>query len=59
MISCIDFNLVNAYEENEITNSNSIIVGGMLELSEAIRDYHDATLFPNVVSQSCSDLLLF
>lgn len=27
-----------------------MIVGGMLELSEAIRDYHDGTLFPSMVT---------
>ena len=26
--------------------------GGMLELSEAIRDYHDNTLFPHMVSKN-------
>lgn len=26
-----------------------IVVGSMLELSEAIRDYHDGTLFPSMV----------
>lgn len=25
-------------------------VGGLLELSEAIRDYHDSTLFPHMVN---------
>ncbi|KAL0397397.1 UNVERIFIED_CONTAM: protein unc-13 [Sesamum calycinum] len=29
--------------------------GGMLELSEAIRDYHDATLFPSVVRSGSTD----
>ncbi|KAK4414285.1 protein unc-13 [Sesamum alatum] len=29
--------------------------GGMLELSEAIRDYHDATLFPSVNNAGSSD----
>lgn len=26
-----------------------MIVGNMLELSDAIRDYHDGTLFPSMV----------
>lgn len=37
---------------NALTEIESLFinVGGMLELAEAIRDYHDSTLFPSVVS---------
>lgn len=33
---------------------SSVKTGAMLELSEAIRDYHDLTGFPQMVSMTCN-----
>lgn len=41
-----------------------MILGDMLELSDAIRDYHDGTLFPSMVRPkfmlvNCSNVLFY
>lgn len=38
-----------------------IIIGAMVELSEAIREYHDSTEFPNMVGRSlfCCNFYIF
>lgn len=48
MIKCLVISLISV--------SN---VGEMLELSEAIRDYHDGSEFPYMVSQCLNNLMMF
>lgn len=45
-----NFHFSIVIERNGMKEVAYINVGGMADLSEAIRDYHDSTLFPNMVS---------